>query len=104
MTSRFLPPFSKWNEIAKELFMKKRTAMQGEGNYDAAANFNDAQQKFVESGRFAEASKRTKPKSKEEANELVRAETQGRSRAKGGDPAMNRSGKKASRFSEEEPL
>jgi hypothetical protein len=104
MTSRFLPPFSKWNEISKELLMKKRADMQGEGNYDAAVNFNDAQQKFVESGRLAEASKKTKPKSKEEANELAQAEAQGRSRAKGSAPSIHKSGKKASGFSEEEPL
>lgn len=74
--------------------MKKQTDMQGEGNREAAKNFNDAQQKFVKSGRVAEASENAKPKSKEEANELERAEASGRSRAKEEDPAVHRDGKK----------
>ncbi len=84
--------------------MRKQTDMQGEGDYDAANNFNDAQQKFVESGRIAEAPKRTKPKSKGEANQLAIAEMQGRSRAKGGDPALHRNGTKGRGLLDEKPL
>lgn len=74
--------------------MKKQSDMQGEGNREAANNFNEAQQKFVKSGRVAEASQNTKPKSREEADELERAETRARSRAKEEDPAVHRDGKK----------
>lgn len=70
--------------------MSKQKEMQGEGNRQAAKNFNDAQQKFVKSGRVKTAAKETKPKSKEEANELERAEAEGRSRAKEEDPAVHR--------------
>lgn len=74
--------------------MKKQSDMQGEGNRQAAKNFNDAQQKFVKSGRVADASKDTKPKSRAEADELERAEILARSRAKEEDPAVHRDGKK----------
>lgn len=74
--------------------MKKQSDMQGEGNREAAKNFNEAQQKFVQSGRVAEASQNTKPKSREEADELERAEIRARSRAKEEDPAVHRDGKK----------
>ncbi len=73
--------------------MKKQSDMQGEGNREAAKNFNQAQQKFVQSGRVADASRNTAPKSREEANELERAEILARSRAKE-DPAVHRDGKK----------
>jgi hypothetical protein len=74
--------------------MKKQTDMQGEGNKEAAKNYNDAQQKFVKSGRVAEAAENAEPKSKQEADELARAEATGRSRAKEEDPAVHRDGKK----------
>ena len=74
--------------------MKKQSDMQGEGNREAAKNFNQAQQKFVQSGRVADASRNTAPKSREEANELERAEILARSRAKEEDPAVHRDGKK----------
>ena len=84
--------------------MKKQTDMQGEGNREAAKNFNDAQQKFVESGRVAKASENAKPKSKEEADELARAEASGRSRAKEEDPAVHRDGKKVGGGAEKESI
>ena len=74
--------------------MKKQSEMQGEGNREAAKNFNEAKQKFVQSGRVAEASRNTKPKSREDADELERAEIRARSRAKEEDPAVHRDGKK----------
>ena len=74
--------------------MKKQTDMQGEGNREAAKNFNDAQRKFVESGKVPAAVEKAEPKSKEEAEELARAEASGRSRTKEEDPAVHRDGNK----------
>lgn len=74
--------------------MKKQTEVQGEGNVEAAKNYNDAQRKFIKSGGVEAASGKAKPKSKQEADELARAEASGRSRAKEEDPAVHRDGKK----------
>ena len=62
--------------------MFKQKEMQGEGNKEAAKNYNETQQKFVKSGRVKGAAEKSKPNSKEEAEELERAEAEGRSRAK----------------------
>jgi hypothetical protein len=70
--------------------MTQRKGVQGEGNYDAAEEYDEAQRKFVESGRVEEAAGKAKPKTKAEADEMQRAEEEGRSRAKGEDPAVKR--------------
>ena len=62
--------------------MSKQKEMQGEGNKEAAKKYNEAQQKFVKSGRVKDAAEKAKPNSKQEAEELERAEAKGRSRAK----------------------
>ncbi len=77
--------------------MKKQTEVQGEGNVAAAKHYNDAQRKFVDSGGVEAASGKAKPKSKQEADELARAEASGRSRAKEEDPAVHRDGKTLNR-------
>ena len=64
--------------------MNKSKDMQGEGNYDAAREFNEAERKFVESGKVEEAARDAEPKSDAEADELARAEESGRSHAKDG--------------------
>ena len=56
--------------------------MQGEGNYDAAKAFNDAEKKFVESGKVEQAARDAEPQSEAEAEALARAEEVGRSHAK----------------------
>ncbi len=74
--------------------MKKQSEVQGEGNVEAAKHYNESQRKFVASGGVEAASGKAKPKSKQEADELARAEASGRSRAKEEDPAVHRDGKK----------
>ena len=61
--------------------------MQGEGNYDAARRYDKAQRDFVESGQVDDAARKAKPKN---AEELRRAEQEGKSRAKDEDPAVSR--------------
>jgi hypothetical protein len=65
---------------------KKGRDMQGEGNYDAAKEFNDAEQKFAESGRVDDAARDAEPESEAEAEELAKAEEIGRARAKDDKP------------------
>jgi hypothetical protein len=74
--------------------MTKPNEIQGEGNKEAAKNYNEAQEKFVKSGRVEQAAEEAEPKSKEEAEELERAEAEGRRHAKEEDPAVHRDGKR----------
>jgi hypothetical protein len=57
-------------------------AVQGEGNYEAAREFNAAEQEFVQSGKVEGAARAAAPKDEAEGRELLEAEQQARSRAK----------------------
>jgi hypothetical protein len=70
--------------------MSKPNQVQGEGNYKAAEEYDEAQRKFVQSGKVDSAARDAKPKTKEEAEEMQRAEEAGRKHAKGEDPAIKR--------------
>jgi hypothetical protein len=70
--------------------MNQSRELQGEGNYDAAKEFNESERKFVESGKVERAAGQTAPKSDAEARELARAEEAGRERAKEEDPSVKR--------------
>ena len=74
--------------------MKQRSSqdVQGEGNYTAARRYDDATQKFVNSGKVNTAAQNAAPKSAKEANEMRAAEAAGKSHAKGiqgGEPDMD---------------
>ena len=56
--------------------------MQGEGNYEAAREYGEAQRKFVESGRVDEAAKAAAPRSPQEEREMQDAEREGKSHRK----------------------
>lgn len=56
--------------------------IQGEGNYEAARAFNEAERKFVESGRVPAAARAAAPKSESEQQELLAAEQEGMRHAK----------------------
>ena len=56
--------------------------MQGEGNRDAAREYNESQREFVESGQVNEAARDAEPQSDEERREMERAEREGRSHAR----------------------
>ena len=70
--------------------MSKRKQIQGEGNYEAAQQFNKAQRKFVSAGKVGAAARKAKPASEAEAEEMARAEEAARSHAKGEDPTIQR--------------
>jgi hypothetical protein len=67
--------------------------MQGEGNRTAARHYNQATKRFVEQGKVDPAAQASNPGSAEEQREMERAEDEGKSHAKGEDPAL-RPGKK----------
>ena len=56
--------------------------VQGEGNYDAAREFDEAQRKFVESGKVKDAAKKAAPQSEDEQREMLDAERVGKSHAR----------------------
>lgn len=63
----------------------KKERMQGEGNYEAAREFNDAERKLEDAARAA------KPRSEAEQQEMIAAEQEGKRRAKDKDPALAKS-------------
>lgn len=64
--------------------------LQGEGNYDAARRYDKAQREFVESGQVDDAARKSAPQNADEAQQLRRAEREGKSHAKEEDPAVSR--------------
>ena len=56
--------------------------MQGEGNRDAAREYNESQREFVQSGDVERAARDAEPKSDEERKALEQAEREGRSHAR----------------------
>ena len=62
--------------------------VQGEGDYEAARRYDRDQREFVQSGRVDEAARDARPQSPAEADEMARAEDEGRSHSKGEDPLL----------------
>ena len=56
--------------------------MQGEGNRDAAREYNESQREFAQSGQVDQAAREAEPRSEEERREMERAEREGRSHAR----------------------
>jgi hypothetical protein len=59
--------------------------VQGEGNYDAAREYDDAQREFANSGRVERAARDAAPRSSDEARQMEQAEREGKSHSKGED-------------------
>jgi hypothetical protein len=68
--------------------MATKGDLQGEGNYEAARRYDEAQKKFVDSGKVKEAAEKAAPESAEQARDMTQAEQAGKSHAKGEDPAI----------------
>jgi hypothetical protein len=66
---------------------EKRERIQGEGDKEAAREYNEATREFVESGKVDEAAERARGQDPREAE---RAEREGEERAKEKDPAVRR--------------
>jgi hypothetical protein len=67
--------------------MSKKDQVQGEGDYESARKFNQAEREFVKSGAAGKSTHQAEPKSAAEALEMLRAEKIGRSHSKGEDKA-----------------
>jgi hypothetical protein len=61
---------------------KQTDGVQGEGNYEAAREYNERTRRFIDSGRVDEAAREAEPDNAEEAKELKEAEEAGKRRAK----------------------
>lgn len=60
--------------------------VQGEGDYEAARNYDDATREFVEAGEVQKAAQDAAPTSQAEADEMKRAEQAGLAHSKGEAP------------------
>jgi hypothetical protein len=69
--------------------MNDENKVQGEGDYDAARRYDQAAREFTESGKVQKAAHDAEPDSAAQAEELSRAESVGKSHAKGEDPLLN---------------
>jgi len=80
-----------------------RDAVQGEGNYEAAREFNAAQRKFVQSGKVDAAARAAAPKNDDEKQQLLDAEEQARSRAREDYPPPPEAGPRGTDAARSEP-
>ena len=63
---------------------------EGEGNKTAAREYNEAQRRFVESGKVAEKAREAEQAIYRDKRELERAEAVGKRHKAGEDPAITR--------------
>jgi hypothetical protein len=63
--------------------------VQGEGDYEAGRRYDKASRDFAESGRVEPAARDAAPESAREAEELERAEDEGKSHSKGEGPLVS---------------
>jgi hypothetical protein len=63
---------------------------EGEGNKTAAREYNEAQRRFVESGKVDEKAREAEKSLEAEKAELERAEAIGKRHSHGEDPALKR--------------
>ena len=76
------------NDESSSSMPPQRSTNRGEGDPEAARHYNEAQQDFVESGRVQQAADGAAPRDDGEAEDMQRAEQQGREHAKGEDPTV----------------
>ena len=67
--------------------------VQGEGDYDAARRYDKASREFAESGKVEPAARDAAPDDARQAEEMERAEAEGKSHAKGEDPLLKQRSK-----------
>jgi hypothetical protein len=64
--------------------------VEGEGSYTAARAFDEAEHKFVASGKVDAAARAAAPRSDAEQEDMLAAEAAGKRRAKEEDPALTK--------------
>jgi hypothetical protein len=67
-----------------------RNENEGEGNKTAAREYNEAQRRFVETGRVEEKAREAEKALDTDRSELERAEAIGKRHSHGEDPALKR--------------
>ena len=77
-------------EMSKQTQPKSKD-MQGEGNYTAAKEYDDATTNFAKSGKVDQAARAANPKNAQEEQEMMEAEAKGRARAKPEGSQRNKS-------------
>lgn len=65
--------------------MAKHDKVEGEGSHSAAKDYNQRTKKFVDSGKVDEAAREARPENEQEAEEMKRAEREGKRHAKGSE-------------------
>lgn len=68
--------------MAKQKTSPTKNEMQGEGNYTAAKEYDDATSDFVKAGKVDKAARNANPRNAQEEREMLEAEEKGRARAK----------------------
>jgi len=63
--------------------------VQGEGDYEAARRYDKASREFAQSGKVEPAARDAAPEDAREADELARAEDEGKSHSKGEGPLVS---------------
>jgi hypothetical protein len=61
---------------------QRKDKVEGEGSYTGSKDYNERTKKFVDSGKVEQAAKDAEPKSKQEAEEMQKAERVGKRHAK----------------------
>ena len=67
-----------------------RQKVQGEGDYEATRRYRKRTAEYLGSHDVEKEARRAAPRSRQEAKAMAAAETAGRKRAKGEDPALRR--------------
>ncbi len=62
---------------------KSKSEVQGEGDYASAEKYNQKAKSFAASGKVEQAAKNAAPRDQREADEMRKAEDEGRSHARG---------------------
>ncbi len=62
----------------------ENSEIQGEGNYTAAEEYDEATRKFIKDGKVKAAVENAAPKNAQEEREMLEAEEKGRAHAKPG--------------------
>jgi len=89
----YLQQFPLWKTSYRVDLGAKDSKIQGEGDYEAARRYEEASKRYAESGKAPDAAKKASPGSPQEAEDMRRAEEEGKSHAKGEDPQVhNQSG------------
>jgi hypothetical protein len=70
------------------MHMGKKQSVHGEGNYEATRKYNEGLRRFIRSGRVGQAARDAAPTSDVDELQMAAAETEGKRRAKGEDPAL----------------